>query len=261
MITAGIDAGAENTKAVIVCDDKLVAYSVVRQGMDASLPVARKVLNEAAGRAGISPGQIEYLISTGVSGESITFSREQATESASCARGISWLRPETDTVVDIGADKCLVVKCQRGRPFRTTRNDRCAAGAGRFLEIAARPLGISVDEMGNLALQSNEDIGIESICAVFAESEIISLIHKRCRSEDIARAVFSALANRIYTLIMKVGFERNLAMVGGVANNRGLVKAIEEKTGCTVFVPPEPIIVGALGAALIACDKKMAGSR
>jgi len=117
-----------------------------------------------------------------------------------------------------------------------------------------------LDEMGKLAIQSREDIGIESICAVFAESEIISLIHKRCRPEDIARAVFSALANRIYTLIIKVGFERNLAMVGGIANNRGLVKAIEEKTGCTVFVPHEPIIVGAIGAALIACDKKMVGS-
>jgi predicted CoA-substrate-specific enzyme activase len=261
VITAGIDAGAENTKAVIVIDNKVLGYSVIRQGMDATLLVAENALAEAAGRAGISTEQIEYLISTGIGGEYIWFSNEQATESASCARAAEWLRADTDTVIDIGADKCLVIKCQRGRPFRTARNDRCAAGAGRFLEIAAKPLGIDVDEMGKLSLQSGQDIGIESICAVFAESEIISLIHKRARTEDIARAVFKGLANRIYTLIMKVGFERNLAMVGGIAKNAGLIRALEEKTGTTIFVPQEPIIAGAIGAALIAFDKKMAGSR
>jgi predicted CoA-substrate-specific enzyme activase len=259
VITAGIDVGAENTKAVIVIDNKVLGYSVIRQGMDAILLIAESALSEAAGRAGITTEQIEYLISTGTGSEYVWFSNEQATEAASCARAAEWLRADTDTVIDIGADKCLVVKCQRGKPFRTARNDRCAAGAGRFLEIAAKPLGIDVDELGKLSLQSNQDVGIESICAVFAESEIISLVHKRARAEDIAKAVFKALSNRIYTLVLKVGFERNLAMVGGIANNMGMVKALEEKTGYTIFVPQQPIIAGAIGAALIAFDRKMAG--
>ncbi|MDD5312682.1 MAG: acyl-CoA dehydratase activase, partial [Dehalococcoidia bacterium] len=164
---------------------------------------------------------------------------------------------ETDTVVDIGADKCLVVKCQHGRPFKTARNDRCAAGTSRFLRIAAKPLGVDVREMGRLALRSQMEIEIDSVCAVFAESEIISLIHQKKHPEDIARAVFKGLASRIYTLLVKVGFEKSLVMVGGVARNEGLVRALEEKAGCSIMIPEEPMIAGALGAALIACEKGM----
>ena len=260
MITAGIDSGAENTKAVILGEDKVLAYSIIPQGTVSSLPVAQRALAEATERARISPGEINYVISTGSGSEHIAFAHEQATESSCCARGTTWLLPDTDTVIDIGADKCLVVKCQRGKPFKTARNDRCAAGSGRFLKIAAKPLGIEVEEMGELSLQSRVAIGIESTCAVFAESEIISLIHQRYRTEDIARAVFKGLASRIYTLVVKVGFAKNLVMVGGIARNPGMVKAMEEQAGCHILIPQEPIIVGALGAALIAREKKKVSS-
>jgi len=257
VITAGIDVGAENTKALIFGADRILAYSILPQGLQTALPVAEKALAEAAANAGIKVSEIDYLVATGIGSEQVTFCHEYASESAASARGASWLMPETDTAVDIGADKCLVIKCQRGRPFRTARNDRCAAGTSRFLRIAAKPLGINVEEMGRLALRSQEEIEIDSVCAVFAESEIISLIHQKKRPEDIARAVFRGLASRIYTLVVKVGFEKNLVMVGGVAKNVGLVRALEEKTGCRIMIPEEPMIAGALGAALIACEKFM----
>ena len=258
MITAGIDAGAENTKVVILGESEILAYSIVPQGIAPALPVAQKALTEAAERASISPDGIQYVVSTGIGSEYVSFAHEQATESSCCARGVTWWFPHTDTAIDIGADKCLVVKCQHGKPFRTARNDRCAAGTGRFLKIAAKPLGMEVEEMGNLSLQSRSDIGIESTCAVFAESEIISLIHQGYRPEDIAKAVFKGLASRIYTLVLKVGFDKNLVMVGGIAKNIGMVKAMEEQVGCDILVPEEPIISGALGAALIASENKKA---
>lgn len=198
---------------------------------------------------------MENIVSTGIGSEYIPFARSQATESSCCARGGSWLWPSVDTLIDMGANKCLVVKCQNGRPLNTVRNDRCASGTGRFLKVAAKPLGIDVEEMGRVSLQSRGEVEISSTCAVFAESEIISLIHLKHRSEDIAKAVFRGLAQRIYTSLLKVGFQRDLLMVGGIACNIGMVKAIEELAGCPVIVPENPILAGALGAALIAVDR------
>jgi predicted CoA-substrate-specific enzyme activase len=163
--------------------------------------------------------------------------------------------PSADTVIDMGADKCLVVKCRDGKPLNTVRNDRCASGTGRFLKVAAKPLGVDVEEMGRLSLDSHKDVEINNTCAVFAESEIISLIHLKQHPEDIARAVFRGLARRVYTMIIKVDFKKDLVMVGGIAKNVGMVKAMEEQAGCHILIPEDPIIVGALGAALIASER------
>ena len=255
MITAGVDAGAENTKVVILADDRILFYSIVPQGIESVLPVAQRAMEEAVTRAGVKLDEIGNIVATGIGSEYIPFARSQATESSCCARGGSWLWPAVDTLIDMGANKCLVVKCQSGRPLNTVRNDRCASGTGRFLKVAAKPLGMDVEEMGRLSLQSQDEVEISSTCAVFAESEIISLIHLKHRSEDIAKAVFRGLARRIYTMMVKVGFQRDVLMVGGIACNIGMVKAIEEQAGCPVIVPENPILVGALGAALIAAER------
>ncbi len=255
MITAGIDAGAENMKVVVLEDDRILSHSIVPQGREAVPSAARRAFTEAAEKAGIIPAQMEYIVATGIGSEYISFAHEKATESSCCARGVSRLLTSTSTVIDMGADKCLVVRCLNGRPLNTVRNDRCAAGTGRFLEVAAKPLRMDVKEMGRVSLDSQKDVEINNTCAVFAESEIISLIHLKHRPEDIAKAVFRGLARRVYTLIIKVDFKQDLAMVGGVAKNVGMVKAMEEQAGCHILVPEEPIIVGALGAALIASER------
>jgi predicted CoA-substrate-specific enzyme activase len=257
MITAGIDAGAENIKTLILNNDRILSYSIVSLGSEAILPVAQRALSEAALHAKISVEEIDNIVSTGVNNDYLTFCHENVTESNACAKGASFIIPEVDTVVDIGAEHCLAVKCLRGRPVRTAKNDRCAAGTGRFLKIASCPLGMDVNELGELSLQSKEDIEIENTCSVFAESEIISLVHQGYRPEDVAKAIFKGMANRIYTLIVKVGYEKNLVVVGGFAKNVGLVKALEEKSNCNILIPREPIIIGALGAALSAREKEM----
>lgn len=255
MITAGVDAGAENTKVVILADDRIRSHSIVPQGLEGVVPVSQRAMQEAANRAGMKVDEITNIVSTGIGREYISFARSQATESSCCARGGSWLWPSTDTLIDLGANKCLVVKCQNGRPLNSVRNDRCASGTGRFLKVAAKPLGMDVEEMGRASLQSRVEVEISNTCAVFAESEIISLIHLKHRPEDIAKAVFRGLAQRTYTMILKVGFKRDLLMVGGIAGNIGMVKAMEELAGCPVIVPENPILAGALGAALIAAER------
>ncbi len=255
MISGGIDAGVENIKAVIVEDGQVLSHSVVPVGTQAVLAAGEAAFGEAVEKAGISASRVEYIIATGVSSESIPFAQDKASEASCCARGVTHLRPTTDTAIDMGADKCLVVRCRGGRLLNTARNDRCASGTGRFLKVAAKPLGMGVEEMGQLSLTSQNSVEINNTCAVFAESEIISLIHLKNRPEDIAKGVFRGLARRVYTLLIKVGFQNELVMVGGVAKNAGMVKAMEEQAGRSIWVPPAPILVGALGAALIAADR------
>lgn len=255
MVTAGVDAGAENTKVVLLEENRIIAFSIVHQGTESIPPIAQRAIEEAVDAAGINADEIENIVSTGVGSEYILSARSQATESSCCARGGSWLWPSVDTLIDMGGNKCLVVKCQNGRLLKTVRNDRCASGTGRFLRAAAQPLGINEEEMGRISLQSKTQVEISSTCAVFAESEIISLIHLKQRPEDIAKAVFRALAQRIYAMMLKVEFQRDLLMVGGIACNIGMLKAIEDLCGLPVIVPENPILAGALGAALIAADR------
>lgn len=255
MVTAGVDAGAENTKVVILGNERILSYAILPQGCESLLPVSRRAMEEALARAGLRLEEIRNIVATGIGSEYIPFARSQATESSCCARGTHWLWPATDTLIDMGANKCLVVKCPQGKPLNTVRNDRCASGTGRFLKVAAKPLGMDVEEMGQRSLQSRREIEISSTCAVFAESEIISLIHLKHRPEDIAKAVFRGLAQRIYTMLVKVGFQRDLVMVGGLAGNSGMVRAMEELAESPVIVPENPILAGALGAALMAADR------
>ena len=255
MITAGIDVGAENTKAVILKDDAILSYSIISQGRMALISVVERALNEALEKAGVKCDQIVNAAATGVGSDYATFADEQLTESSCCARGASWLVPSTDTVIDMGADKCLVIKCQNGKPVNSVRNDRCASGTSRLLRAAAKPLGLDVEEMGRLSLQYKEEVNINSTCAVFVESEIISLIHLKYRREDLAKAVFKGLARRIYTMLMKVGFEKDLVMTGGVARNVGMARALEEVSSCDILIPERPPIVEAVGAALIAAER------
>jgi predicted CoA-substrate-specific enzyme activase len=256
MITAGIDAGTDNMKVLLLGDNTVLASAVIPLGIRPVHLVARYALEEVAEKAGLAANEIVRVAATGIGSEYITFAQDRVSEAVCCARGASWLMPNARTVIDLGSDKCLIVKCQDGVIGKSIRNDRCASGTGRFLQIAANPLGMDAEEMGNISLQSQKDIEINDKCAVFAESEIISLIHLQHRPEDIAKAVLRGLARRIYTLLIKVGLEPELVMVGGVANNKGMVKALEEQIGHPVLVPNKPMVVGALGGALVAAQRQ-----
>ncbi len=261
MITAGIDAGTENLKVVILDEQQILSYSVVPLGRESVLSVAHAGFKETVKQAGISCSDVDYSVATGVGSNYISFVQARASEAACCAQGATFLIPSTATIIDLGADKCLVVKIRESRILNIVRNDRCASGSGRFLEIASKPLNTDPEGLGKLSLKSKKNVVINNNCAVFAESEIISLIHLKHQPEDIAKAIFRGLASRIYTLIVKADFQPDLVMVGGVARNVGMVTALKELVECPVLVPPEPMIVGALGAALIGGQRYQASSK
>ncbi|MDP2662321.1 MAG: acyl-CoA dehydratase activase, partial [Dehalococcoidia bacterium] len=172
------------------------------------------------------------------------------------ARGAKHLFPETCTIIDIGGQDSKVVQVdQLGHATRFVMNDKCAAGTGRFLEVMAGALGVDITALGELALSSSSDVQVSSMCTVFAESEVISMLAAGCSKTDIAAAVHNSIARRITGLVGQLGLKERITMTGGVAKNKGLVRALENKLHTTILVPQEPQIVGALGAALIALER------
>lgn len=252
MITGGIDAGGEYLKVVLLDDNKILSCSSLPYGRESVLATAQAGLNDAIDKAGIPQSVIEYIAATGSNRGEVSSTQGNFAEPSCCARGANWLAPSTRTVIDLGCDKCTVLKCDSGGVLRIARNDRCAAGTGRYLKMISRLLQVTEEEAGQLSLQSREAINIEATCTVFVESEIISLIHQGRAPEDILRGVFRGLAHRIYPLLLKVAFEREVTLVGGMARNVGIIKALEEQIGYSLVIPEEPIIVGALGAAIMA---------
>jgi predicted CoA-substrate-specific enzyme activase len=214
--------------------------------------VAEGALNEASQLAGIRISRIRQIGITGMAGKFIAGADRIFSHSVSIAKGACWLFPGTRTVLDIGAEVSMAVNCEQGRPTKFAKNDRCAAGTGSYLETVAKILELQIEDIGERSLQSTQDIVIASTCAVFAETEIVSLIHgkNRRKVEDILRGVCRGLVERLYSLTSGVEFKREVMLAGGVARNMGVIKALEERLGYQVIVPEHPEIVGALGAAV-----------
>ena len=173
--------------------------------MEETATLTREAIAMAAGKAGISFEDIRYTVVTGRGREFVPFATDRLSEAFCLARGIYSLFPNVATVLDIGADKILAVRCQSGRPMKIAINDRCAIGSGRFLETLGSSLGVRLEEMEEMAHRSLEPVEIQSTCAVFAETEIISsLVHLQKKREDILKGALQALASRIYPLLLKV---------------------------------------------------------
>ncbi len=255
IVTAGIDAGHQTTKVVLLSQDRMVCHVVIPCGREAAKVVAKRALIQAVKKGRLSPTDIKYIIATGIAREDVSIATEGIWDSFCVAKGIEWILPSIRTVLDIGAQRSLAVKCAGGVPISVAGNEKCAAGSGLYLEMVAKIMDIGIQEMGELSMQSKEPVEIESICAIFAESEIISLIHMKKKAEDILNGVFSGLARRIYPLLAGVSFEKEMAMVGGVAKNGGMVKALREQLMCDIIVPEIPEVVSALGAAIIARER------
>jgi (R)-2-hydroxyacyl-CoA dehydratese activating ATPase len=247
---AGIDAGTETVKAVILADSGKIGWAVVASGNENPDTIARKALSQASEKLSLPVDSVNDITATGTNAENINFATRRLTEVVCLARGINYFIPTARTLVDIGALKTLGVKCGDGNLQKYVVSSKCAVGTGTFLEAAADVLGISVGKMDEMAFQAKKEIDIESTCTVFAESEIISLIHRRVEPEDIARGVFRGLAKRVYSLLIQLGIERELVLGGGLARCKSIVRALEESVGFTILVPNTPDIIGALGASL-----------
>ncbi len=256
MVTAGVDVGFETTKVVILNEHEVLSRAMARGMNDRAASVTQKAFESAAHQACISMQEIMRTVVTGrgrkfISHDFENLTLDEISEPFCCAKGIHAEYPSVRTVVDIGAEKTMVVTCDKGTVVRTTSNDRCAAGSGRYLRMVADLLWMDVEEMGSRALAADKELVVENTCAVFAESEIISLIHLNEKPENIVKGVFSGLAFRIYPLLTTINFERDLALIGGVAKCAGMVRALEDRLGASVIVPDEPQYIGAKGAALI----------
>ena len=256
MYVMGIDSGSTSTNAVIMDRDRNIkAFAVVRTGAKSGQS-AQKILEEVLEKAGLKREDISWIVSTGYGRVSIPFADENVTEISCHGRGAHYFNPNVRTILDIGGqDSKAIHLSSTGEVTDFVMNDKCAAGTGRFLEMIARSLEMEIGELGPAALQSTENIEITSMCSVFAESEVISLIAQNKEKADIANGVCHSIANKSYSLMKRVGLDPEFMMTGGVAKNPGVVRAVEEKIGAKLYICPEPEIVGAVGAALYALDQ------
>jgi predicted CoA-substrate-specific enzyme activase len=247
----GIDVGSLSTEAVIV-DSKalLVASSIIETGAN-STEAAEKALDEALQEAAVEGDRIKAIVATGYGRVSVPFAHKRVTEISCHALGAFALYPETGTVIDIGGQDSKVIRVgPGGKVLDFTMNDKCAAGTGRFLEVMATKLRVPLDEMGPLSLAGTGEARISSVCTVFAESEVVSLVAQNHPKGEILRGIHRAIVNRVWSMVRAVGIHGEVTMSGGVAKNSGVVAFMEEKLGGPIHVYEEPQIVGALGAAL-----------
>lgn len=259
MIVAGIDVGSLTAKVVILGDGGIYSYSLQPTGID--IPeVARRVTMEALEKAHLSFEDIDRFISTGYGRISIPFATDTVTEITCNASGVHSLYPRARLVVDIGGQDSKVIKMDgEGRVVRFAMNDKCAAGTGKFLEIAAQTLGIRLSDLSEISLRSKNKVMISSTCTVFAQTEIVSLIAQKTAKEDIVAGLHESIVNRVYGLLNSVNPEPEgeVVMTGGVARNMAIVKLFERIMGHKIVVPDNPQIVTAFGAALLARSKEL----
>ena len=252
MITGGVDVGAVSAKAAIVKDSELLASSIIPTGSDAKKS-AVEVMNKTLEKVDFELKDIDYIVATGYGRFTIPFAQKQVTEITCHAKGAFFLFPDTRTIIDIGGQDSKAIRTsESGEVTDFVMNDKCAAGTGRFLEVMAKVLEIDIGNLGELSLKSKNNISISSMCTVFAESEVVSLIASGVSREDIALGLHRAIAERVVGMANKIRLTESITLTGGVMNNVGVVHALKEKIQMCINIPDNPQIIGALGAAIIA---------
>ena len=246
---AGLDIGSTMTKVAIM-GESLVASVIGPTGPE-HRRLAHRVMEEALARARLTFSDIDYIVATGYGRINVPFADRQVTEITCHAKGLHSLLPTARTVVDIGGQDSKGIKIKNGKVAGFVMNDKCAAGTGRFLEVIADALGVPLDALGKLSLSAKKAATISNTCTVFAEQEVVSQLAAGETLENLIAGIHEAIATRIYAMVSKLKIEPDVAITGGGAKNIGLVRALELRFGCTVLVPPEPLLTGAIGAALI----------
>ncbi len=254
----GVDVGSLSTDVVVVDEMAHVLGSAIMLTGANSTQAAEKALAEATRKAGIKTDQVDYTVSTGYGRSAVPFADKAVTEISCHAMGAKHLFPQCRTIIDIGGqDSKVILVGPKAKVLNFTMNDKCAAGTGRFLEVMAAKLEITLEELGRLSLAAQGEVAISSVCTVFAESEIVSLVARNHSLAEIIKGLHRSVVNRIMSMVRSVGLTGPYTMTGGVAKNQGVVALFTEALGETPAVADEPQLVGALGAALIA--KRNAG--
>ncbi|MBN1358845.1 CoA activase [Candidatus Bathyarchaeota archaeon] len=255
MITAGLDLGTQSVKVVIVKDGKVVARSKAFSGFDPA-QAAEQALGEALKEANLSMSDVRHVTSTGSGMEMAANSNSTVSMMGADAKAGVHLFPNARTIIDVGAEEARAVRCDdNGIMMDFVVNERCAAGAGAFIEAMARALEVKLEDMGLLSLKAERASSINASCVIFGESDVVSLIHKQESKPEIARAIFEAMADRVSSMVHRLGVNPEVLLVGGVAKDVGFVAALKRKLGVDILIPECPEYVGALGAALVAVNR------
>ena len=250
---AGIDAGSTSTEMVLMDGSARIVAVAKAATAGNILTASAKVLDEVLISAGIDRQRICRIAATGYGRKTVPFADLAVTEITCYALGAFHLDPCVRSVIDIGGqDSKFIAIGPDGRVKNFVMNDKCAAGTGRFLEMIARTFAVPLDELGPLALAHKNKVKISNICAVFAESEMISLFSQGLPREDIINAAHQAICERIAGMIGRVGLAEKVFFCGGVAKNSGMVQKLEQVLGIGLALPEDVETVGAIGAALLA---------
>jgi predicted CoA-substrate-specific enzyme activase len=251
----GIDIGSTMTKVVLMNLRGQMVSAVKGPTGPEHRQLANEVLGKALEQAGLGVDRIAYVVATGYGRVNVPFADCQVTELTCHARGVSHLFPGVRTAIDIGGQDAKCMKIRDGKLQAFLMNDKCAAGTGRFMELIADTLGIRLEELGGISLMGKNGVPIGNLCTIFAQQEVISALSEGAVVEDILAGLHDALASRVAALARRLKVEAEVVFTGGVAKNAGIVKALEENLGCRIRVPEEPLLTGALGAALLAADQ------
>ncbi|MBM4328997.1 MAG: CoA activase [Deltaproteobacteria bacterium] len=256
MITAGIDCGAKYTKAVILEDGQIVSRSLALTGFDQSEAV-KQALEKALNDAGISRNQVTAVGGTGSGIRLISDTDVEVNDVKAIAAAANLFFPNSHTVADVGAEHGRAAKVdEAGNVVDFAINEKCAAGTGAFIEAMARALETPLEQIGALALTSDKSIPMNAQCTIFAESEVVGLIHAGTPKADISKAIHDAIASRIVSMIRRIGVNPDIVIVGGVAQNPGFLDAVRRELGVDhLFVPDQPEYAAAVGAAVVAAKE------
>lgn len=250
----GIDIGSSTSKGIITEDGSTMSSHLLPSGVNYRL-AAQNLVDELLAKAGVTREDIACTVATGQGSASVEIADQEVADIRCCARGIFSIFPSVRTVIDIQGQSTQVLRLNgEGQVANFVVSEKCASGSGRFLDIIANVLQMKLENIGPLSLESKNPITFTTGCAVFGESEAVSRVSEGVAQEDIVAGVHQALAEKISSLVGKVGLEERCAITGGGGLNTGLIKWIEKKLGIELLVPPEPQLATALGAAIMAED-------
>jgi benzoyl-CoA reductase subunit D len=252
MITAGIDCGAKNTKTVILKDNEIIGKGISPTGFD-QVEAVKTSYDAALKDAGIEASQVEKIGGTGAGMDDIKQADEKVNEVKAMAKAAIFYFPSARTVTDVGAEMGRAVKIdEKGQVIDFAINEKCAAGAGAFIEAMARAVEVDLEEMGPMAMSTDKDIPMNAQCAIFAESEVVGLIHAKTEKQDVSKAIHDAMASRIVSMIRRIGVNKDIVMIGGVGLNPGFVDSLKKQLEIDdIKIPEDPAFGAAVGAAMV----------
>jgi benzoyl-CoA reductase subunit D len=255
MITVGIDLGTQSVKTVVLKDGEVVSHGRVFSGFDLTKS-AEQAVKEALKKAPLSLSDVNHITATGSGMDMAPNSNSTISMMGADAMAGVFLFPKARTIIDVGAEEARAVKCDdKGIMMDFVVNERCAAGAGAFIEAMARALEVKLEDMGPLSLKAERASPINASCVIFGESDVVTLIHRQESKPEIARAIFDAMADRVSSMVHRLGVNPDVVLVGGVAKDVGFVASLKRKLGIEVLIPEYPEYAGALGAALVAARR------